>query len=447
MSWTSLPGSMTLLDKLSLSWLVPLFVCHWLINFITRCMPGASPLHWRQKLAISHIQSLRRSLNPRQLFALSRARLTGEAIRAYCHARGLPYAAVAVTLQPEEATAAASPHNGGGSATVAVPPPVLHVVTLASAAPTRGPTLLYAHGGGYLNPIQARGHVPLALRCAAACGAGRVVFIEYALSSEHGYPAQLVQMVAAVKYLLRSRGAAGADDDDGGGADMVDGGGIEPGELVLAGDSAGGHLIVSLLAHAVRPSPYAPPLTELGGDGGNGRKQLRAVVLLSPWVTMQTSDASFAANGGYDYLTAQQADTFIRLFRPAAGELWACPDGEGAAELWRAAFPRPSSSSSLSSSASVEVAVAKKILVTVGTGETLLDSCVKFGRDMLGAETVVLDDVMEKDGRVAAADGLESEVVLTVARGEAHVQPALDCAVGYEHGATMRAITTFLKST
>ncbi|GJN69423.1 hypothetical protein PLICBS_003471 [Purpureocillium lilacinum] len=423
----TLPGRMTLLDKLSLSWLVPVFVCHWLANFTSRCIPGSSSLNWRQKLAISNLQSLRRSLNPRQLFALSRAQLTGEAVKAYCHARGLPYTAITVPL----------PEKAPGGDTVDVPPPVLHVVTPANA-PARGPTLLYAHGGGYLNPIRPQGHIPLALRCAAACGARSVVFIEYSLSSEHAYPAQLVQMVAAVKHLLH-RGAVGAGADGGPGSDVD--GTIKPGDLVLAGDSAGGHLIASLLAHVVRPSPYAPPLAELGGEEG---KQLRAVVLLSPWVTMRTSDASFAANSANDYLSAQQANVFICLFRPAAGEVWACPsEGDGAVELWRAAFPPTSSSASTSPGKSEAAgAVAKKMLVTVGTGETLLDSCVRFGRELLGAETVVLDaDTHVKGALVGGKD-----VVLTVAPGEAHVQPALDCAVRYEHGATLKAIMAFMKS-
>ena len=82
------------------------------------------------------------------------------------------------------------------------------------------------------------------------------------------------------------------------------------------------------------------------------------------------------------------------------------------------------------------------MLVTVGMGETLLDSCVRFGRELLGAETVVLDaDTHVKGALVGGKD-----VVLTVAPGEAHVQPALDCAVRYEHGATLKAIMAFMKS-
>ncbi|KAJ6446963.1 hypothetical protein O9K51_01738 [Purpureocillium lavendulum] len=392
---------------------------HWLINFTSRCVFGSPSLHWRQKLAISNLKSLRRTLNPRQLFALARLQLTGAAVEAYCRANGIAYAAVTVP----------GPEKTAEGLVVKISPAVLHFVT-PKGAPAKGPTLLYAHGGGYLNPLRPQGHIPLALRCASACGARQVVFIEYALTSEHGYPAQLTQMVAAVRYLLH-RGGPGADSDDN-----LDGA-VEPGNLILAGDSAGGHLVASLLAHVARPSPHAPPLTELGVEEG---RQLRAVVLFSPWVTMQTGDASFAANDSSDYLSAQQANAFVRLFQPAAGEVWASlSEGDGAVELWRSAFP-PGQPSSASASGRGLAMLAKKVLVTAGTGETLLDSCVRFGKDLLGAETVVVDS----DEQVALV--WQNDVVLTVAPGEAHVQPALDCAVRYYDGWTLKAVTRFLQS-
>lgn len=104
-------------------------------------------------------------------------------------------------------------------------------------------------------------------------------------------------MVASVKYLFR-HGAVAADVERG----------LRPENLIIAGDSAGGYLIVSLLAYVVRPSPYVPLLPELSSERGN---QLRAVVLFSLWVTMKSTDALFIANHESDYLSAQQAETFI----------------------------------------------------------------------------------------------------------------------------------------
>ncbi|EGX89630.1 lipase/esterase, putative [Cordyceps militaris CM01] len=405
------PGPMGPFDKVSLLWLVPLTVARALLAFASRSIDSSS-LHWRQKLSISLLQALRRTLNPRHTFAHAHQRLTGEAVRAYCSDRGLPYAAAAVAL-PEHAAASADtttvPH-------VPPPPPTLHIVTPANA-PEDGPTLLYAHGGGYLNPLQAPGHMPFALRCAASCSARRVVFIEYALSSEHCYPAQLIQMVAAVKHLLHHPLP---------GTELAS---LTPDNLIIAGDSAGGHLIASLLAHVVHPCPYAPPLTELGPSKG---KQLRAVALFSPWLTMKTTDASFTANRESDYLSAQQMDLFTELFEPSLTEVWASPiEADDAAQVWRTAFPQ---------AAAATEAVAKRMLVTTGTGETLFDSCVRFGGELLRADMVVLD-ADEKVAMVA-----EKALVLTIAPDEAHVQPVLDSALRYAHGWSMKAADTFLKS-
>ncbi|OAR03641.1 hypothetical protein LLEC1_00903 [Akanthomyces lecanii] len=399
-----LPGPMSLFDKISLSWLVPLAIARALFGFGSR-MADSSSLNWRQKLSISLLQALRRTLSPRHTFSHSRRRLTGAAVRNYCRSRRLDYATVTVAL-PE--------HSPVHETTTRVPCPTLHIVTPANA-PSNGPALLYAHGGGYLNPLQAPGHMPFALHCAASCGASRVILVEYALSSEHGYPTQLIQMVATMKHLFR----CGVESDDTRG--------LQPENLILAGDSAGGHLIVSLLAHAVRPSPYAPPLPELSGEKG---KQLRAVALISPWVTMKTTDASFTANHESDFLSAQQAEIFIHFFEPSPTEVWASPiEADDAVDVWKAAFPPTSAMS-----------VAKRTLVTSGAGETLFDSCVKFGAEFLHADMVVLDS----DDKVALAAG--KDLVLTIAPDEAHVQPVLDSAIGYPHGWSMKAIDAFLKS-
>lgn len=377
-------------------------------------MADSSSLHWRQKLSISLLQALRRTLNPRHIFSHSRQRLTGAAVKNYCCSSGLQYAAVIVALPA---------YDSALDTTTQVPCPTLHIVT-PSNAPANGPALLYAHGGGYLNPLQAPGHMPLALQCAASCGASRVIFVEYALSSDHGYPAQLIQMVASVKHLFR-HGAAAPDAERG----------LRPEDLIIAGDSAGGHLIVSLLAHVVRPSPYAPPLPELSSERG---KQLRAVVLFSPWVTMKSTDASFTANHESDYLSAQQVEIFIRLFEPSLTEVWASPiEADDATEVWKTAFPP---AFPMAASGAPMRSVAKRTLVTSGAGETLFDSCVKFGAELLHADMVVLDS----DDKVALAAG--KDLVLTIAPDEAHVQPVLDSALGYSLGWSMKAVSQFLNS-
>jgi len=113
----------------------------------------------------------------------------------------------------------------------------------------RGPTtILYLHGGGYCtgSPLTHRaitGH--LAVACTA-----RVFVADYRLAPEHPHPAAVEDAVAACRGLLEE--------------------GVAAGDLVIAGDSAGGGLSV---ATALR-------LRELG------LPQPRALVLFSPWVDL-----------------------------------------------------------------------------------------------------------------------------------------------------------------
>jgi acetyl esterase/lipase len=118
----------------------------------------------------------------------------------------------------------------------------------ARRAPSAGRAVLYLHGGFYSlgSPATHRvitGH--LARRCAA-----RVFAADYRLAPEHPFPAALDDAVAAYGGLLS--------------------GGLGPGEIAIAGDSAGGGLAV---ATAVRLRDLGVPLPA-------------ALVLFSPWVDL-----------------------------------------------------------------------------------------------------------------------------------------------------------------
>ncbi|KAL2845879.1 hypothetical protein BJY01DRAFT_247486 [Aspergillus pseudoustus] len=107
-----------------------------------------------------------------------------------------------------------------------IPPPVLQVIKAPAAAGATGqsrsgPTIFYAHGGGYHNPIQAEGHVPFVILCATACKARQVVFLEYSLAPEEPYPCQLIQAAASLRFII---------EEDG----------VHVKDIVLGGDSAAG---------------------------------------------------------------------------------------------------------------------------------------------------------------------------------------------------------------
>lgn len=316
---------------------------------------------------------------------------TGLGIKKYCAKNRL-------TVKPVTLDASSTEYGPGPD----VHPPTLHFVTPRNAS-SDGPTLLYFHGGGYVNPMRAEAHAPFVLSCAAACKAKEVVFLEYALAPEHPYPAQLIQAVAALRYLLMTHS-------------------LKPENIIVGGDSAGGNLVGSLLAHLVKPSPYAAPLDLNGG-------QLRAALFVSPWVMMDTNQKSFNTNDGKDYIDRPSALAFKADWSPNEAEVWAnlCR-ADDASEIWSQVFGRGSPG------------VVKNAMVTVGTVEVLLDSCRAFADDHVQAKTVV-------GGRECDWSGVDGvPFVYAECTGEAHVQPALDGAVGYEGGAMMAAIRRWLTS-
>lgn len=165
-----------------------------------------------------------------------------------------------------------------------------------AGAMARG-VVLYLHGGSYLFG-STKTHADIMARIALASGA-RVVGIDYRLAPEHRYPAQLEDALAAFDALVE-RGHA-------------------PGEIALAGDSAGGNLaLVTQLA-----------LRDRG-------EQARCAVLISPWLDLTASSPSTRANDPTDYGTREglvrQARDFagaIPLDDPRLSPLHARLDGLG----------------------------------------------------------------------------------------------------------------------
>jgi len=96
-------------------------------------------------------------------------------------------------------------------------------------AGARSAGLLYLHGGGWVIGSPDT-HDRLTRELAAGIGA-RVVSLAYALAPEHPYPAGLDDCVDAARYV----GARGAEL------------GIDPGRLLIGGDSAGGNLSAATL--------------------------------------------------------------------------------------------------------------------------------------------------------------------------------------------------------
>ena len=112
--------------------------------------------------------------------------------------------------------------------------------------------VLYLHGGGYVMG-SPRSHRHLAADIAVAAGT-RAFTLDYRLAPEHPFPAALDDAVAAYRWLIESRR-------------------FKPGRIVLAGDSAGGGLVLTTLV-ALRDADLPLPA------GG---------VCMSPWTDLSCS--------------------------------------------------------------------------------------------------------------------------------------------------------------
>ncbi|MBP7962386.1 MAG: alpha/beta hydrolase [Caldilineaceae bacterium] len=135
-------------------------------------------------------------------------------------------------------------------------------ITPPLALPKR--TLMFIHGGGYFFG-SLNTHRQLAADVANAAQA-RTLLFEYRLAPEHRYPAALDDTLAVYRALLRD--------------------GVDPSQLILAGDSAGGGLtlaIMTALRDAGEPLPALAicfsPWTDLACVGESMQSRVKA----DPW--------------------------------------------------------------------------------------------------------------------------------------------------------------------
>ncbi len=122
--------------------------------------------------------------------------------------------------------------------------------------------VIYCHGGGYVfGSIESHRH--LAVEIGRAAGM-RVLSLDYRLAPEHPFPAPVEDAVAAYRYVLDN--------------------GIAPRNIAIAGDSAGGGLLVSAMV-AIRDA---------------GLPQPACGWCISPWVDMEAIGGSMDSNAHRD---------------------------------------------------------------------------------------------------------------------------------------------------
>jgi acetyl esterase/lipase len=97
--------------------------------------------------------------------------------------------------------------------------------------------------------------------------------LAYTLSPEAEFPTQLSEASSLINHLTQKLNRS-------------------PSSLILAGDSAGGNLVLSVLSHILHPHPYVPAVEV--------SEPFKAAFLLSPWVSFATDHPSFSANAESD---------------------------------------------------------------------------------------------------------------------------------------------------
>jgi epsilon-lactone hydrolase len=140
---------------------------------------------------------------------------------------------------------------------------------LVPHAPHTDVHLLYLHGGAFAMGTP-RTHRSLTRRLALAAHA-RAVVPAYRLAPEHPYPDGLEDVRAVYHGLLAA--------------------GVEPARIVVAGESAGGNLVLALV-HALRAA--AAPLPG-------------ALVCLSPWADLAGTGATLIAHAESDSMVPVEA--------------------------------------------------------------------------------------------------------------------------------------------
>lgn len=165
-------------------------------------------------------------------------------MRAGLDARGLAYG-IAADVQVDAVSAAGVPAEW---------------TFTPNADPRR--VILYFHGGGYVvGSLDSHRHVAAEIGRAAAT---RVLALGYRLAPEHPFPAPIEDALAAYRYLLAS--------------------GFAPGNIALAGDSAGGGLAVAAMV-AIRDA---------------GLPQPACGWTISPWIDMENTGGSIISKSAED---------------------------------------------------------------------------------------------------------------------------------------------------
>ncbi|KUJ07637.1 alpha/beta-hydrolase [Mollisia scopiformis] len=250
--------------------------------------------------------------------------------------------------------------------------------------------ILFLHGGGYTQPC-SHGHMQYFHRLVTDINnlpdstlSITVLLLAYTLAPEAQFPTQLKQATTLLSYLLKegSRPAS---------------------SILIAGDSAGGGLSLSLLSHLLHPHPDIRTL--------NLNAPLRGVFLYSPWVSFDTSQDSYARN-------AQKDSLVPNVPRKWAGMYLGTGEGEVDPGI---TMGGDSYSEPLLGNASW----------WEGMHEVIRDVWIFGGKDEVFIDSMYAFQAKFCMGWVAGG-GVEERVVVGFVEAEAHIGPVMDVLLQYK---------------
>jgi len=103
-----------------------------------------------------------------------------------------------------------------------------------------------------------------------------ILFLEYSRAPAAKYPVQLEEAVSAYRYLIESLKVGSSD-------------------IILGGDSAGGHLALQLLQHIQTPHPFSRRVPD-----ARPLPRPSKCIFISPWLALKQTAPSFVSNELYD---------------------------------------------------------------------------------------------------------------------------------------------------
>lgn len=207
-----------------------------------------------------------------------------------------------------------------------------------------------------------------------------VLSLAYVLAPQVLHPSFIKQGLSALKYLIETTNR-------------------DPSTILIAGDSAGGNLVANLLLHLGHKHPDCAEYSLT--------KKLKGALMVSPWISFDTSSPSFETNKHSDYLTKvalnKASATFIGP--EATHDAYSQPV-DAPVEWWK----------------EVANTAVEDVLVWGGGGEVLIDGIKKFAGNIIsGFETTTAPPITDEKAVIEKeSPEKHSRAKLVVSPHEAH---------------------------